>query len=243
MNLEKLYELAKKVEKEGASSFLGFLDGFLQIKTTEPGIYQRFRATVEELAVDFSFEVFYPILVFFENKFLTSVKDEDFLQIEATDGGAAAIHQGVIVLHNLRSAFNIGSILRSAEAFGFSEVVLTGYTPGLDNPKTKKSSMGVESNLKIRQDISVENVLKKYLEHNYKVFGIETHKEAKSLEQVKFPEKSVLVFGNERFGISKEVFLYIDEWIFVPMLGIKKSLNVSVCAGICMSKFGSDLKQ
>ncbi|MCB0349126.1 MAG: hypothetical protein KDD37_09825 [Bdellovibrionales bacterium] len=243
MTLEKLYELAKRVEKEGETSFLAFLDGFLQIKTSEPDIYQRFRGIVEELAADFSFEGFYPLLVFFENKFLKSVKDEDFLQIETTDSNVGVKHQGVIVLHNLRSAFNIGSILRSAEAFGFSEVVLTGYTPGLDNPKTKKSSMGVEENLNIRSELSIEKVLESYGEKGYDIFGIETHKEGKSLESFTFPEKAVLVFGNERFGISKEAFLYIDEWVYIPLMGAKKSLNVSICAGICMNHFVVGLKQ
>ncbi len=243
MNLEKLYELAKRVEKEGETSFLAFLDGFLQIKKTEPVVYQRFRGLVEELASNFSFESFYPLLVFFENKFMTSVKDEDFLQITATDAVSGVKHQGVIVLHNLRSAFNIGSIFRSAEAFGFNKVVLTGYTQGLDNPKTKKSSMGVEENLDITSEISIEKVLKKYSESGYEIFGIETHKEGKALESIRFPEKSVLVFGNERFGIAKEAFLYIDQWVHIPLLGAKKSLNVSICAGICMNQFVIGLRQ
>lgn len=242
MTLEKLYETAKRVEKEGESSFLAFLDAFLQIKDTEPAIFQRFRTQVEELAVDFSAEAFYPLLVFLENKFLTSVKDEDFLQIEAMDAEAGLKHQGVIVLHNLRSAFNIGSILRSAEAFGFSEVVLSGYSPGLDNPKTKKSSMGVEKNLKVRHQLSIQEVLKHYLENDYKIYGVDTHKEAKNIESLKFAEKSVFVFGNERFGIAKDAFLYIDEWVQIPLMGSKKSLNVSVCAGICMANFATGLK-
>lgn len=242
MTIEKLYELAKKVEQEGENRFLAFLDAFLQIKQTEPEIYQRFRSTVEELASDFSFETFYPVLVFFENRFLTSVKDEDFLSIEAKDHSLALKHQGIVLVHNLRSAFNVGSILRSSEAFGFSKVVLAGYTPGLNNPKTKKASMGVEDTIEVSNHLQVGDLLKSLIEDDYKVFAIETHKEAKPLQAVRFPEKSILVFGNERFGIAKELFLYIDEWVYIPMLGAKQSLNVSVAAGIAMSHFTAGLR-
>lgn len=167
----------------------------------------------------------YSFVMYFENRLNIDLKDEDFLKIQTEDHEKVSqIYPYIVVLDHLRSSWNVGNILRSAEAFGASEVILSGYTPSLSHSKVKKASLGVESRLNIK---SVEKVdLKSFKEKGYRIYGVETHKEASPLETSRLAKKAVFVFGNERFGLRKEQMGHIDEYLAISLCGGKQSLNV-----------------
>ncbi|MDD5050611.1 MAG: TrmH family RNA methyltransferase [Candidatus Pacebacteria bacterium] len=145
-----------------------------------------------------------------------------------------------VILHNIRSEQNVGSIFRTSDAAGVSKIYLTGYTPApLDTFGRKvkgiaKTALGAETFIaweKIKNPATVFSKLKKT---GFKIIAIEQDKKAVDYKKIKIVSKMAFVFGNEVEGISKSLLQKVDEIAFIPMKGKKESLNVSVSAGIAL---------
>jgi len=139
-----------------------------------------------------------------------------------------------LLLDNIRSAYNVGSIIRSCDAFGVKEIYFSGITPDWDDPKVKKTSLGAERN--INGFICTDTILKikdLKLDGN-KIVGLEIHKNAVNLDQYAVSKNTVLVVGNEVSGLSEDVISCCDRLLQIPMSGVKESLNVSVATGIAL---------
>jgi tRNA G18 (ribose-2'-O)-methylase SpoU len=123
-------------------------------------------------------------------------------------------------LDSLRSAHNIGSILRTVEAFGLGEVYFSLQTPFCDHPQVIKTSMGTSQHVKC---FKVENIadLPKPL------IVMETCEQSIPLHEFQFPDKFTLAIGNEEYGCSKELLLEADTILEIPLRGRKNSLNVA----------------
>jgi len=132
-----------------------------------------------------------------------------------------------VLIHNLRSAFNAGSIFRTADCFGFSEVNLSGYTPGVEHPALKSAARGCETWVKSRRWESPIDCINFYKERNYKVIALETGGE--NISGFEWPQKFLLVLGNEELGIARDILDLCDAKVGIQMRGRKASLNVS-CA-------------
>jgi tRNA(Leu) C34 or U34 (ribose-2'-O)-methylase TrmL len=139
-----------------------------------------------------------------------------------------------VLVHNLRSAFNVGSIFRTADCFGFSEVNLSGYTPGVEHPALKSAARGCETWLKSRRWESPLDCINFYKEQGYLVIALETG--GKSINNFKWPQKFLLVVGNEELGIARELLDKCDGTVSIQMKGRKASLNVS-CAFAAAAAF------
>jgi len=148
----------------------------------------------------------------------------------------------ILILHNIRSVYNVGSIFRTADAAGVSKIILTGYTPTpLDRFKIPrkdfaKVSLGAEKTVPWLQIKNVYAAIKALKLNGYEVVAVEQDKSATSLFKFKpDPRKNLtLVLGNEVRGISKPTLAKCDAIVEIPMRGQKESLNVSVAAGIAM---------
>ena len=145
-----------------------------------------------------------------------------------------------VLLHNVRSMHNVGSIFRTADAAGVSRVYLTGYTPaptdrfGRAQKDIAKTALGAEQYIPWEHQKSPSQLLSKLKKDGWSIVGIEQDARARDYRLFK-PKKDVLfVFGNEVLGISKELRKKCDELIEIPMHGKKESLNVSVTAGIIL---------
>lgn len=125
-----------------------------------------------------------------------------------------------IVLNQLRSAFNVGSILRTTEAFRLGDVYFEGITPKYDNQKVIKTAMGCHDKVKCI-DLVDKTILPS------PIIGLETAKNAKSIYEYKFPKTFTLILGNEEYGICDEWLKQCDEVVTIPMYGFKNSLNVA----------------
>lgn len=136
------------------------------------------------------------------------------------------------VFENIRSALNMGNMIRSAEAFWLEGLVRTGYTPGPENPKVKKSSLGSESRIPHDSFATTSQAISSLRATGFTVYALETSEKAPSLMEVELKFPAAFLFGNEQFGLSHEGLSQADQLITVPMYGAKNSLNVSVCAGI-----------
>lgn len=148
----------------------------------------------------------------------------------------------VLVLHNIRSAHNVGSMFRTADGAGVSHIILSGYTPGVTDPRGKerapfvKVSLGAEKIVPHSRGKVLSAVLKKLKKEGYAIIALEQNKSSKSLFDY-FPatnEKLAVVMGNEVRGINAQSLKHADHILHIPMQGKKESLNVGVAAGIAL---------
>ena len=139
----------------------------------------------------------------------------------------------VLVVDNLRSAFNVGSIFRIAECFGVAHVYLCGYTATPEQAKLKKSAMGTDVYQRWSWHARAAELLGHLKSTGYLVYGLETSATALSLHEMSFAKvPTALVFGNERFGIESDILGLCDGVVEIPCQGRKNSLNVAVSLGV-----------
>lgn len=141
-----------------------------------------------------------------------------------------------LILHNIRSAYNVGSIFRTADAAGIAKVYLTGYTPTPASDKVKKTALGAEKNIIWEKSGQIAPLIKKLKKSSILIIALEQSKE--SIDYRKFNPPAggplALIVGNEVRGLSKAVLKNADKIIAIPMYGKKESLNVAVAAGIAI---------
>jgi tRNA G18 (ribose-2'-O)-methylase SpoU len=141
----------------------------------------------------------------------------------------------IVLLENIRSLFNVGSIFRTAEFFGFEKVILTGFTPYPPNEKISKTAIGAEKHLNWQYYQDTKTAIEKQKKAGYKIYSIELNKKAVNINTKLFnkDDKICVVLGNEINGVTNETLKKSDKIIQIPKLGkIKESLNVEVCFGI-----------
>jgi len=145
----------------------------------------------------------------------------------------------VMVLDNIRSHHNVGSIFRTADAFGFEAVYLCGYTPVPPHREIHKTALGATDSVTWKHYDTVVSCIEKLKTEGYHIISIEQAEKTVSLE--KFPmeknKKYAIVMGNEVDGVGQEAVDASDTVIEIPQVGTKHSLNVSVCAGLVMWEF------
>ena len=137
-----------------------------------------------------------------------------------------------VILDNLRSAFNVGSIVRTADCSLIKEVITCGITAHPPHRKLEKTSMGALEYVDVRYNASVLDAVKAMKKEGVPVLAFELTEKSTCLWNIDFPLPSALVFGNEALGISQEILQAADTIIEIPTLGFKNSLNVATAFGI-----------
>ncbi len=145
-----------------------------------------------------------------------------------------------VILDNIRSVHNVGSIFRTSDAAGVKKIYLCGTTPtpvdrfGRARNDMAKVALGAENTVQWEYAEDAVDVVKKLKLEGIKVFGVEQYEGSVDYSSVIYPEQCAFVFGNEVGGVSLDVLAECDEVIEIPMKGEKESLNVSVAAGIIL---------
>ncbi len=145
-----------------------------------------------------------------------------------------------LILHNIRSLHNVGSIFRTADAAGIRKIYLTGYTPaptdrfGKIRPEIAKTALGAEHTVEWQKYHDIGVLLKKLKKEKIRLIAAEQNSKAINYRKFKPSFPLSLIFGNEVRGISFQVLKKCDKIIEIPMKGGKESLNVSVSAGIIL---------
>lgn len=150
-----------------------------------------------------------------------------------------------VLLDNIRSAWNVGSILRSADGFGFNQAYLCGITPTADNEAVTKTSLGAEDSVPWSYHKDAVKLVKGLKIEGWKVYAMEDDERAVSLESdrshaltdTRASGLHVLIVGNEVSGIDPELLDLCDEIFYIPMRGEKKSFNVAIAFGIAAYAF------
>jgi 23S rRNA (guanosine2251-2'-O)-methyltransferase len=170
------------------------------------------------------------------------LRDDEFL-IYSQDGVKTSADKIplVFVLHNLRSAFNVGSIFRTAECFGVSKVYLCGYTPLPTQDKLAKTAMGTDTLVDWQEAPKISELLKTLRSENYNIVALETTSHAVDLAQAFPAGPTAFVLGNERFGVDPEILELCTEVRKISLRGQKNSLNVGVATAIATYEFSRQL--
>lgn len=153
-----------------------------------------------------------------------------------------------LILHNIRSLHNLGSILRTAEGAGTDKIFLTGYTPspfdrfGKIRKEVAKTALGAERLVDFEKRLNISDLIQKLKKEKFFIVSLEQDKNAVSYKKftamyrgkLKSKRGVVLILGNEVRGLLPSVLEKSDAIIEIPMFGKKESLNVSVAAGIAL---------
>jgi 23S rRNA (guanosine2251-2'-O)-methyltransferase len=144
----------------------------------------------------------------------------------------------IVVLDNIRSMHNLGSVFRTADAFLIEAICLCGYTPQPPHRDIQKTALGSTETVDWIYFQTAIDAVQQLHERGYKVFAVEQTEGSISLEKfyVDANEKIAVVFGNEVEGVNNEVLKMCDGSIEIPQFGMKHSLNISVAAGIVLYK-------
>jgi 23S rRNA (guanosine2251-2'-O)-methyltransferase len=141
-----------------------------------------------------------------------------------------------VIAHNIRSLYNVGSIFRTADAFGITKIYLTGYTGTPKNPihnhKIAKSALGAQAFMPWEYHKSPLILIKKLKKQKVKIIALENNTKAIGIKKFKPKFPLALVLGEEVRGVAKPILKLCNDVIEIPMVGKKESLNVSVAFGV-----------
>lgn len=145
-----------------------------------------------------------------------------------------------IMLHNIRSAHNVGSIFRTADAAGVSKIILTGYTPlpvdrfGRPQKEIAKTALGAEMSIPWECANRPVPIISRFKKEGWIIAGVEQDARAQDYRSFTTTRPIVFMFGNEVRGLSNGMRGRCDVLLEIPMRGKKESLNVAVAAGIVL---------
>ncbi|MCZ8198269.1 MAG: RNA methyltransferase [Flavobacterium sp.] len=140
----------------------------------------------------------------------------------------------IIILDDIRSLNNIGSVFRTSDAFLIEKIYLCGITATPPNKEIHKTALGATETVAWEYAENVQEVIQNLKKEKVKVYAIEQVENSIFLQDftIEKETKYALVFGNEVFGVNQEAIQLCDGTIEIPQLGTKHSLNISVSAGI-----------
>lgn len=140
----------------------------------------------------------------------------------------------IVVLDRVRSLYNVGSVLRTADAMALEAVYLCGITATPPHPEIHKTALGAEDTVRWKYFENTLKALEELRQEGYKIWSIEQCEGSTMLQHVKYDgqEKVAIILGNEVKGVQQEVVDQSDACIEIPQFGTKHSMNVSVTAGM-----------
>ncbi|MES2701988.1 MAG: TrmH family RNA methyltransferase [Bacteroidota bacterium] len=147
----------------------------------------------------------------------------------------AARHQVIIILDDVRSMHNVGSVFRTGDAFAVESVYLCGYTPCPPHRDIHKTALGATETVAWKNFDTAVAAVDDARAAGYKIYAVEQAHSSTMLQSFNYKnEKIALVFGNEVAGVSDEVLATADGCIEIPQWGSKHSLNISVSVGVVL---------
>ena len=154
----------------------------------------------------------------------------------------------VLIVHNVRSAHNVGALLRSADGLGINKVVFSGYTPyplasdddrlphiaQKTNRAIHKTALGAETSVSWERTDNILDCLSQLRADGYEIAALEQTANSQNLSGFSPPDKLALLVGNEVNGLEKDLLNSISLHLQIPMLGAKESLNVASAAAMAL---------
>ncbi len=163
------------------------------------------------------------------------ITDSQIVENDDDSGAMRTVFPITVVLDSIRSAFNTGSIFRTAECFGVGELVLCGYTATPEHPAVCRAAMGTEKKVPWRSSMDILLEVQNLRRRGVKCVALETVEGAETVDSHRWEFPCAIVLGNERFGIRPDVVALCDAVIRIPVFGAKNSLNVGNAFSIAAS--------
>ena len=142
----------------------------------------------------------------------------------------------IIVLENIRSAYNVGSVFRTADAFLIEAIYIVGYSAKPPHKEIKKTALGAEETVEWKYFKTTTEAIDELRSKGFQVFAAEQAEGSYLLHEIKTEpeEKIAIIFGNEVTGVEQSVMEISDGCIEIPQLGMKHSLNIATAAGVVL---------
>jgi len=142
----------------------------------------------------------------------------------------------IVVLENIRSAYNVGSVFRTADAFLLEAIYITGYTCIPPHKEIKKTALGAEDTVTWKHFANASLAIEDLKELGYKVYAVEQAEGSIALNKLSYNagEKIAVIMGNEVTGVEQATIAKCEDIIEIPQLGMKHSLNIATAAGVVL---------
>ena len=142
----------------------------------------------------------------------------------------------IAVLENIRSAYNVGSVFRTADAFLIESIYITGYTAKPPHKEITKTALGAQDSVDWKYFDTTRAAIEHLKKDDYKIFAVEQVLGSIPLQNIDnlSVNKIAFIFGNEVTGVEQEIIALCDGCVEIPQFGMKHSLNISVAAGIVL---------
>lgn len=142
----------------------------------------------------------------------------------------------IVVLENIRSAYNVGSVFRTSDAFLVEAIYICGYSAKPPHKEIKKTALGAEETVYWKHFATAADAIEELKRRKYKVYAVEQAEESYKLHAANFKQsdKIAVVFGNEVSGVEQATIDLCDGCLEIPQLGMKHSLNVATAAGVVL---------
>lgn len=163
------------------------------------------------------------------------LKNEELGRLSAEEFKKFEKRQIVVVLDNVRSLNNVGSVFRTSDAFAIEEIFLCGVTGAPPNKEIEKTALGATSTVKWTHLPTTSECLENLRKQGYTIYAVEQAEKSLPLNEFEWKnEKTAVIFGNEVYGVEQDIINSCDGVIEIPQAGTKHSLNVSVSVGIVL---------
>jgi len=145
----------------------------------------------------------------------------------------------IVVLENIRSAYNVGSVFRTSDAFLLESVYICGYTAFPPHKEIKKTALGAEETVEWKYFKKTNAAIDELRKENFRIYSVEQAMNSQPLQEIKFEknEKIAIIFGNEVTGVEQSTIELTDGCIEIPQLGMKHSLNIATAVGVVLWEF------
>ena len=142
----------------------------------------------------------------------------------------------IVLLENIRSAYNVGSVFRTADAFLIEAIYIIGYTSQPPHKEIKKTALGAEESVFWKHFTTSAEAIADLKENRYNIYAVEQTEGSFKLNAIGFDgdEKMAVIFGNEKAGVEQSTISLCDGCIEIPQLGMKHSLNIATAAGVVL---------
>lgn len=142
----------------------------------------------------------------------------------------------IVVLENIRSAYNVGSVFRTSDAFLVTAIYIVGYSARPPHKEIKKTALGAEEAVDWQYFKTSAEAVEELRHEGYRVFAVEQASHSVALQQFSCStdERVAVIFGNEVTGVEDSTLLLCDGCIEIPQLGMKHSLNIATAAGVVL---------
>lgn len=234
--LQAILDLGHDIEHGHSSDFEGLRRLILECSNADLPDLSRLSIHANSLQNESPICHLSAILIAFERVAGRTLDDSHILVSEDDAESVSRTHSKSISLiaDNIRSAFNVGALFRTAECFGVEKIFLSGYTPTPETEAVARTEMGTAKMVEWQKSNRLSDAIQDLKTRGYKIIALETAPEAQSVDEFHWPDKVALVVGNERFGLDPAQLKLADHIVQIPLYGRKNSLNVGIAAALAL---------